>query len=79
MSLFNIIGKDCEDIIMEYKRQLDEHEFEEKQKVMNQFRHVLQDIILYKGRKRVEKMYALEYRWCMAWGEYLTAFGDILV
>lgn len=79
MSLFNIIGKDCEDLIMDYKYQLDVQEFKEKMKVRNKFKYVMHDIMLYRARMAIQQIYTLEYQWCMAWGEFLNDWENVLV
>ena len=66
MSLFNIIGKECEDIIMEYKRQMDEWEDMQKQICRSNYNMVMVEL-MHKQNPFKSTKYWLEYRdWCNA-------------
>ena len=67
MSLFNIIGKECEDIIMGYKKDLDDWEDMQKQICRSNFNMVMVEL-MHKKNPFKSTQYWLEYRdWCTAW------------
>ena len=74
MSLFNIIGKDCEDIIYNYKEQMEDYEKKQDFKYRKSFQNVLlqfkyENVI--KLRDKNKSVAVKEYNdWVDGWYKY---------